>query len=129
MISEVRAGLAHGRRGAEDAANRAFVFGNTPVWQICEPHQHGSEKGSGELRTDVSGHQCPLEFADGGETKRYGGIQMRAADCAHGIGTDHHGEAPSGGDDDPPAAIAFGLFEQDIRDHSIAEEDEQHRSD
>ncbi|MFM1942376.1 MAG: hypothetical protein RI897_1358 [Verrucomicrobiota bacterium] len=54
---------------------------------------------------------------------------MGAAEGGGTESSDEDGEAPSGGDDDPSSAVAFGFGEDDVGDHAISEEDQQGGSD
>ena len=53
-------------------------------------------------------------------------------ECPERHGHEHtrqHGERPAGGDDDPAAVVAFGLFQDDIGDNAVTQQDEQHGAD
>ena len=49
---------------------------------------------------------------------------MSARDAAHGIDGHRDRQAPADGDDDPAAILAFAAVEHDVRDDTVAEEDQ-----
>jgi hypothetical protein len=53
---------------------------------------------------------------------------MRATRGIGDVDSDRDGEGPSGGDDDPTASIPLGVPKQNIRHHSVAQEDQDRRA-
>src|SRR6266852_5951733 len=97
--------------------------------QIRQPNHHRAQNGAEHLRADITGHIAPGKMPDRGHPEGDGRIKVPATDPTNGINRKRHCQSPAGGDDDPAGILAFGLVQDDVRDHAVAESDQQHRPD
>src|SRR3954462_12989339 len=95
---------------------------------VGKPDEDSARKGANRLRNDVSRYFGPREASDRDEPDRDRRIEVRAADSSDCIDRHGHGDAPCDGYYQPASVLSFGFVEHDIRDHTISEKNEQHRS-
>ena len=58
-----------------------------------------------------------------------GGVDVRVAELGDAVDRDHDGHSPPQGDDDPARVLRLGVPQQNTGDHSVTEDDEEHRPD
>ena len=93
---------------------------------VGEPGQAGSGEGAQDLGCDVAGNQPGVEPAEGCEGEGHRWIEVpTSTEVSRGEDAqeDRHGPCPA--DDEPPAILAFALFQQDVGDDSAAEEEQE----
>jgi len=81
------------------------------------------------LGCEITGDFSGLEFACGRHGDRDRRIQMRATEGRGTKRANEHCEPPSGSDDNPATVVAFRSCQDHVGDNTIAEENEQGRSD
>ena len=114
---------------AEHGELRARLLGGVEVRQVGQPDHDRAEDGADHLGGDVGPHLRPLELPDGGEPDRHRGVEMRARDPSDAVDRERDRESPAGGDDDPAALVPLGAAQDDVGDHAVAEDDQDHRAD
>ncbi len=124
---QVRDRRPHRGPGAEDGQLVARSLRRTPMRQIREPDDDGSEERTDHLRREVGRHFGPGEAAGGGQGDRHGGIEVRATQSPDRVYRHRHRHAPADGDDDPAAVLALGPVQHHVGDDTIAQNDQEHR--
>ena len=127
---EVPPGIPNSRHGAEGAEHGVgFVGGGLVVVLIEHIDQQGAHETTQHLGDDVTADGRPGELAGDGKAQRHSRIQVRTGNRAGDEDAHHHGKAPRKGDDDPSAALGFGLVQGSGGAYAVAEEHQDEGAD
>ena len=94
-----------------------------------QPDQDRADERAEELADEVDRDVCPRRLAGNGQPKRHGRIQVRTTDRRRHKRADKDCHGPGRRNDNPARVVALRLAEQDVGDHAIAQQDQQHCAD
>ena len=119
--------LSMAKHGAERAELAVRIVRSIEMILIHDPYKNGTDETADHLGNRVGQHILPREQASGSQSDGDGRVEVSTRGVGH-EDTRHDGETPSERDDNPATTLAFTLIQSHTSADTIAEEDQDQRT-